>query len=161
MTDKQQPAFPTQQSIREAYKARLDQVLDSALAEFNPDRALDAATRKLAESRQQAVWNLLGLTDKWGKWEYDSHRKDSPLANWLASEVSAKLYDFMNELILSELDNVKAALKKRIKSQMTSAVVDHLEWNTRHKAEEAAKDIADECIREATAELLKEINPEN
>lgn len=161
MTDKQAPELPTKQSIREAYKARLDEVLDNALAEFNPDRALDAATRKLAEARQQAVWNLLGLTDKWGKWEFDSHREDSPLSQWLTSEVQTKLHDFMNELVMSELDGIKATLKKRIKSQIKAVVVEHIEWNIRNRAGAAASRIADACITEATRELLADINPEN
>ena len=144
--------------LRDEHIAKLQEGFAKALDEFSPDRALYDLTARLSDARQQAVWNLLGLTDKWGKWEASGgYGTPTPIQKWMSAEIADKLHAFMNELIADELDGIKESMHKQIKAIVTKKIKEQAQWDLERKVEATVDEISNKVVEEVRKEITKEL----
>jgi hypothetical protein len=144
--------------LRADHVAKLQEGFTKALDEFNPDQALETLTARLSDAQQQAVWNALGLQDRWGRWEVNTvSGKASPIGQWITAEIQDKLRAFMQELVKDEIDNIKAGMRTKIKTLIIKEIKAQAEWQLEKLVESTVEDVAKKLIDEVREEIEQEL----
>ena len=127
-----------------ANDAVADQVAESIIADLNAQK-------------RAVTLNLLGLSDKWGKWEVEN--RDSPITKCLAEAAKATVMQWVNDVVvevLTEERKMKAknaardALKKHVEGMIKDITQD---YTLRQKAEVMVEAMMQKAADEVRDEL--------
>ena len=130
-----------------ANDAVADQVAESIIADLNAQK-------------RAVTLSLLGLTDKWGKWEVES--RESPITKHLAEAAKATVMQWVNDAVVEVLTEerkvkVKNTVKNAIKAHIEGIVKDHVhDYTIRKKAE----GLVDTMLQKAADEVRDELGLE-
>lgn len=145
--------------LKDTHIEKMREALAKSLDEFNPDQILEDITSKLRESRHQAVWAALGLDNRWGGWEVSQsfNGRASPIGEWITSEIKDKLRAFMQELVASEIDNIKKGLRTKVKAAIVKEITAQSDWQLRKMVETTVEEVSASVVSELRGEIEKEL----
>lgn len=133
------------QDITAAVKA----AVEAMPTPLNMDEIVRDAMKVLRSERTNAVWALLGLENKWGKWEIDHcNGRESPVSRWVNSEGVAPIKAFMDEHLGDILEKKKEEFRKQIRPNIAKQLDGHMR---------AAMELGYQTRREFESVLLEEI----
>ncbi len=127
-----------------ANDAVADQVAESIIADLNAQK-------------RAVTLSLLGLTDKWGKWEIES--RDSPITKHLAEGAKTAVNQWINEAVVEVLTEerkvkIKNTVKNAIKAHIEGIVKDSVhDYSIRKKAETLVETMLQRAADEVRDEL--------
>lgn len=102
------------------FRRLLDDQMREELATLDPRVVLGAVTKRLQEHRDEMIWNLLGLSEKWGKWEVDHcNGRNSPITQYLTAEVGDQVREFVRGIAQEVLtEPVKAKIRAAVEAEL-------------------------------------------
>jgi len=127
-----------------ANDAVADQVAESIIADLNAQK-------------RAVTLNLLGLSDKWGRWEVES--RESPITKHLAGVAQAAITQWVNEVVVEVLTEerkmkVKNAARNALKAHVETMIKDTAQdYSLRQKAEAMVEAMMQKAADEVRDEL--------
>ena len=127
-----------------ANDAVADQVAESIIADLNAQK-------------RAVTLSLLGLTDKWGRWEVEG--RDSPITKYLAEAAKATVMQWVNDVVVEVLTEerkmkVKNAARDALKKHVEGMVKDITQdYTLRQKAEVMVEAMMQKAADEVRGEL--------
>ena len=127
-----------------ANDAVADQVAESIIADLNAQK-------------RAVTLSLLGLTDKWGRWEVEG--RDSPITKYLAEAAKATVMQWVNDVVVEVLTEerkmkVKNAARDALKKYVEGMVKDITQdYTLRQKAEVMVEAMMQKAADEVRGEL--------
>lgn len=127
-----------------ANDAVADQVAESIIADLNAQK-------------RAVTLNLLGLSDKWGRWEVEN--RDSPITKYLAEAAKATVMQWVNDVVVEVLTEER---KMKVKNAARDALKKHVEgmikditqdYTLRQKAEAMVVAMMQKAADEVRGEL--------
>ena len=134
--------------------------------QLDVDGIVQHAMRVLRSEQSNALWIMLGMEDKWGKWEFDNcNGRKGVIEKWIESNCTAELSRFLQEQLGEVLEARKAQFKAEIRGVLLKEVhamisnITKVPWETRRTFEgvqlEMIKEVVNERKEEIRAEVLK------
>jgi uncharacterized membrane-anchored protein YjiN (DUF445 family) len=127
-----------------ANDAVADQVAESIIADLNAQK-------------RAVTLSLLGLTDKWGKYEVES--RESPITKHLTEAARATVMQWVNDAVVEVLTEerkvkVKNTVKNALKARIEGIVKDNVhDYNIQKKAEAMVETMLQKAADEVRDEL--------
>ena len=127
-----------------ANDAVADQVAESIIADLNAQK-------------RAVTLNLLGLSDKWGRWEVEN--RESPVTKHLAGVAQAAITQWVNDVVVEVLTEER---KMKVKNAARDALKKHVEgmikditqdYTLRQKAEVMVEAMMQKAADEVRGEL--------
>lgn len=151
--------------MAEAIKA----AVGSMPCQLDVDTIVQHAMRVLRSEQSNALWVMLGLSDKWGKWEFDNcNSRKGAIEDWIRDNCMSELSKFMQAEFGEILELKKAEFRKDIRAKIIKDVdkligdVGTVPWETKRKFEavqlETIKEIVQEMREEIRVEVLKSMS---
>lgn len=155
----------------------LSKAIKAAVAEMpcqlDVDGIVQHAMRVLRSEQSNALWVMLGLEDKWGKWEFDNcNQRKGQIEGWIRDNCMNELSKFMQSELGEILEQKKAQFRAEVRKDLLREVdgmikgIGKVPWETKRMFEniqaEVVKEVLAERREEIRAEVLKamSIDPE-
>lgn len=117
--------------------------------------------RDLEAQKREVTMKLLGLDNRWGKWEVNRSGSGgtSPITEYLAAEGRDLVKSWVNEAVKEVLT---ADAKDKFMKQCKAAIIKDLKdttssYQVREYADSVVKDLRMKLMKEAAADLRKEL----
>lgn len=151
----------------EAQREALAKAVKAAVAELpctiDVDNVVAHAMRVLRSEQSNAIWVMLGLEDKWGKWEFDNcNGRKGVIEGWIRDNCMSQLSEFMQselgEILELKKEQFRAEIRKDLLREVDNMIknISKVPWETRRAFEE----IQSQEVRKIVAEKQEEIRAE-
>lgn len=150
---------PTMQEV--AAKLR-DKFIEAAGQTAN-DVDMKAVTlevvRDLNASKREVTLKLLGLDNRWGKWEVDHcNGRKSPVGELIDAECTAMIQQWTNEVIKEVLtDEMRLKTKAAIKKAFLGEISDRYNYKTREMVTRSAESLVATLVKDVKHEFEVEL----
>jgi hypothetical protein len=116
----------------------------------------------LNKDRHAVIWKLLGMDDKWGKWEVDHcNGRESPITRMMAQAVEEEVKQWLVEAIREVVDANRPKLKAEFRSAFKKDFQEKARWYTRDYANKAAMEVIHEIRQEVEKEFKQGVRDAN
>lgn len=163
-TEAPAPATPvtpmTPKEIADKLRAKFIVAATAVANDAVADQVAESIIADLNAQKRAVTLSLLGLTDKWGKWEVES--RESPITKHLAEAAKATVMQWVNDAVVEVLTEerklkVKNTVKNALKAHIEGIVKDHVhDYTIRKKAE----GLVDTMLQKAADEVRDELGLE-
>lgn len=150
----------TVQEIAAKFKDMFVEVSTERADRADAEEVVGEIIRDLEAQKREVTMKLLGLDNRWGKWEVDrSNGRPSPITDYLAAEGKDLVKSWVNEAVKEVLT---ADAKDKFMKQCRAALIKDLKditssYQVREYADSVVKDLRMKLMKEAAAELRKEL----
>ena len=141
-------------------KAKFVQAVTEVANDAHAESVTEQIINDLNAQKRQVTLNLLGLQDRWGKWEVDHcNGRESPITQYLAEGAKETIKQWINEAVAEVLttelkSKVMQDAKKAIRAEVQNLVRDQTHgYNLR----ERAKPVIDGWFNKAANEVREEL----
>lgn len=141
-------------------KAEFEANTAKAISEFDSEAVLKEIVADLTKVKRQVTWKLLGLENKWGKWEVDRcNGRTSPITEMLAAETRDGLSKFIQETAAKVVADLQRDDKytERFRDAVMKELESNLEYQTRQAAANAAHLICNEVMMLEVNKIREEL----
>lgn len=136
--------------LHEKFLAYAEEQLDAT----DPKEFMDSIVKDLENQKRAVTLKLLGMDNRWGKWEVDHcNGRSSPITTHIAAAVEPLLTEWMEKVVVEELRKEMSKTTTGIKNAMRAEVLRLIEW----KSSEYAKKLGEELLEKASDELKAEL----
>lgn len=133
----------------------------SKLADETDAKAVAAELIKDLNSQKRAVaLRLLGMEDKWGRWEIDHcNQRKSTITEMLDAEVVGLVRQWVNDAVEEVItEELKTSTKNKVKTAIRGAIKQLVDDHTGHyKTYDIAKGVVAGLVSEASSEIKAEL----
>ena len=139
--------------LRSKFIAAATEIANDAVA----DQVAESIIADLNAQKRAVTLNLLGLSDKWGKWEVEN--RESPITKHLAGVAQAAITQWVNEVVVEVLTEerkmkVKNAARNALKAHIERMLADTTQdYSLRQKAEAMVVAMMQKAADEVRGEL--------
>ena len=117
--------------------------------------------RELKERQGDVVWKLLGLDNRWGKWEVDHcNGRTSPITNYLTEATRGVVESWINEAVTEVLtengEKLRALAKKAVQKEVRENLERRIQRHAYEVMDKRAAAIASEIVEQAMSEVRAE-----
>lgn len=172
MATRKKPATTTAQGPTEITATTVQEVaekLKTAFLEVSSERAnrrdatevVSELIRDLEAQKAEITMKLLGMDNKWGRWEVDHcNGRHSPITQEIDAQAKSTVRDWVNAAIKEVLtDEARSAFLKKCKAEIIKDVTNITEsYETQQYAKQKIDTIRKSLIDLAAAELKSELN---
>lgn len=150
----------TVQEIAAKFKDMFVEVATERASRDDAEAVVAEIVRDLEAQKREVTMKLLGLDNRWGKWEVDhGNNRSSPITDMIASEGRDLIKAWVNEAVKEVLT---ADAKDKFMKQCKAALVKDLKditgsYSVREYAETTVKQIRMRFMEEAAKELRAEL----
>lgn len=158
------PASPvapmTPAEMAAVLKAKFVQAVSEVANDAHAEAITEQIVNDLNKQKRQVTLRLLGLEDRWGKWEVDHcNGRESPITKYLAEGARQTIQQWINEAVAEVLTTelktkVMQDAKKAIHAEVKDIV--HNKTNT-YNLRELATPVIDEWFTLAANEVREEL----
>lgn len=142
--------------FKDKLRLMLEESLTKHTSALNIDQFNHMVVRELEQQRSKVIWMLLGLTDKWGRWEVDTHNKSSAMINYISAQTEPLVQAWVDEALQKALSNKNAAYRRTI-DRLEEHILSQLERGIQQEAWRKIDTKAKELAAQLVAELVKEV----
>lgn len=142
------------------YKTTAQQAMvDKAEQLFDPQKFADAIMADLTKRRSEVTLKLLGLDNRWGKWEVDHcNGRQSPINDYLTEATRQQVQTWVVEAVETELanggtDKVRAAMRAAVRNHLKGLSYD-VERHIRRMIDDHAIAVAKQVMEEMLADAV-------
>ena len=150
----------TVQEIAAKFKDMFVEVSTKRADRADAEEVVGEIIRDLEAQKREVTMKLLGLDNRWGKWEVDHcNGRPSPITDYLATEGKDLVRSWVNEAVKEVLT---ADAKDKFMKQCKAALIKDLKditssYQVREYADSVVKDLRMKLMKEAAADLRKEL----
>lgn len=150
----------TVQEIAAKFKDMFVEVSTERADRADAEEVVGEIIRDLEAQKREVTMKLLGLDNRWGKWEVTrSNGLPSPITDYLATEGRDLVKSWVNEAVKEVLT---ADAKDKFMKQCRAALIKDLKditssYQVREYADSVVKDLRMKLMKQAAAELRKEL----
>lgn len=152
-------------TVTEAVKA----AVGALPCQLDASQIVEQAMRILRSEQSNALWVMLGMADKWGKWEFDNcNGRKGAIEDWIKAHCLDELGAFMKAELGEVLELKKEEFRKGIRAAILKDVdgiikdISKTPWETKRAFEsiqqETIKEVIKETREEIRAEVLRSMN---
>lgn len=128
--------------------------LTASAAELDVKALTGEIVRDLNAAKREVVMKLLGLDNRWGKWEIDHcNGRTSPAIQHIAADSEPIIAQWFNDAVKEVLT---AEMEKKFRNDMLLAIKKEVEDVVRNKVRDHARTLAETMMREAVAQVKAE-----
>lgn len=147
----------TKPLTREELVARMQAITEAAVVEalqdFTPQDIVRQIQEDMAKSRAEITLKVLGLDNRWGRWEVDHcNGRMSALTGLLSTQLTHELETMVRELA----DEVFATEGPKIRAALKKAVTVELAETTRRAGHRQLRDMAETYVARIAKEVFNE-----
>ena len=157
------PMTMTPREIAEVIKAKFVAAATEVANDAHGESVAMEIINDLNAQKRAVTLRLLGLDDKWGKWEVDHcNGRESPITEYLVKESEGAIRKWVNEAVQETLTtefqakvmrDAKAAIKKEVMNQVDTALEGY-------RLGQMAKPIIEGLFQQAANEVREELGLE-
>lgn len=150
----------TVQEIAAKFKDMFAEVSTERADRADAEAVVGEIIRDLEAQKREVTMKLLGLDNRWGKWEVDHcNGRTSPVTEYLASEGRDLIKAWVNEAVKEVMT---ADAKDKFMKQCRAALIEDLKditssYKVREYAESIVKDLRMQLMKQAAKELRAEL----
>lgn len=156
-----EPTVPlTPREIADKMRAKFIVAATDVANDMVVDQVAESIISDLNTQKREVTLKLLGLDNRWGKWELDHcNGRESPITKYLAESAEATIKAWVNEAVAEVLTEER---KKKIQNTAKRAMQIEVEmmietytkgYRLREKAEHVVKALVDKAADEVRVEL--------
>jgi hypothetical protein len=150
----------TPQEIAEVIKAKFVTAASEVANDAHGESVAKEIVNDLNAQKRDVTLRLLGLDNRWGKWEVDHcNGRESPITKYLAAEAKETIRGWVNEAVQEVLTTeLKSKVMKDAKSALRKGIEEHVRDNTgSYRLGEQTKPIIDALFQRAADEVREEL----
>lgn len=150
----------TVQEIAAKFKDMFVEVATERADRADAESVIGEIIRDLEAQKREVTMKLLGLDNRWGKWEVDHcNGRTSPITDYLAAEGKDLVKSWVNEAVKEVLT---ADAKDKFMKQCRAALIKDLKditssYQVREYSDSVVKDLRMKLMKEAAADLRAEL----
>ena len=155
-TEKPQPDMS---SIAAMLRNRFVDCAASAANEADVEQVMDVVIKDLNAAKREVTLKMLGLENRWGKWEVDHcNGRNSPISAYLDEECKALVKEWVQSAVKEVLTKeLKAKKKKEITDSIKSELANQASYSTRTMIMHAVENFNKQILDNVTNELRQEL----
>lgn len=140
---------------------KAEAALRAAVTELDTDKFVASVIGRLRQHQNNAIWKLLGLEDRWGKWEVDHcNGRSSPITQYLSSAVEPTVRDWVNQAVREVIETDGEVMRTQVLGALRKEIEDRYKRELRNSAVNAINTAAAEHGKAIAAKLLAEVTGE-
>jgi hypothetical protein len=153
------PPPPTMQEIAVKLRDRFVEVAGSVANDVNMEAVTHEVIKDLNASKREVTLKMLGLDNRWGKWEVDHcNSRKSPVQSLIDDTCMEMVTTWVNDTIKEVLtDEMKKKIKANIKAAFLSEIGDRHSYHARKMISEHAENIVTQMITDIKREIEVEL----
>jgi len=162
MTAKKAPLKLNRSEIVKRLRERADEAMTQELGLFDTNAFGQKIVRDLDKARNDVVWWLLGLDNKWGKWEIDHcNGRSSVFTEYMTDATRDVVAEWVNtavtEVLAEQATKMRTDIKKAIAAELTKIASDYrVGCSIRGAVDERVHAIVNETADELFADIIDE-----
>lgn len=146
----------TETLIAEA-RAKIATAMSTTVQELDTDKFAAACVKQLKARQSDVIWKLLGLDDRWGKWEVDHcNGRNSRITEYLSQASKARIEEWLNQAIAETLNSTPAPITKALRDEVRRRYQSTLNRTLLEAAEQAGRAHAEKLMEQLQAEITLE-----
>lgn len=131
-------AVRTRQEALDTFRAQVEESIANNLNLLDPNAVLRDIVADINKSKNEVVWALLGMSNRWGKWEVDHcNGRTSEVSQWIAGQVKDEFDKFMLETTREVLAEVQAITRNQLKKAFKAEIEAAIAYGIRNHVSEA------------------------
>ena len=141
-------------------KAKFVQAVSDVANDAHAESVTEQIVNDLNAQKRQVTLNLLGLQDRWGKWEVDHcNGRESPITKYLAEGARETIKQWVNEAVAEVLTTeLKSKIMKDAKKAIHNEIQDIVRNKTNtYNLRELATPVIDGWFDKAADEVREEL----
>ena len=140
------------------FEETVETKLMQGISEFNTDAIARQLVNDLAEKKNAAIMTLLGIKHTFGKWEVDTHNKNSPIINIMATGAEPMVREWVESATKKALAELK---KNEYEDKFSKAIhrylTDNIEWRINREASRIVEMLVEEAVNVKVQEMRAKI----
>lgn len=133
----------------------------SELNTLNADDFKLDIIQNIEKTRAQVVWKILGMDNRWGKWEIDHcNGRTSPLSEFLTEQIREPLQEWLAEAAREVFEEERATAKMKLKQAVKQEIKTRLSRANYEEVQRIVANFVHEIVEEVKLELTTDILPE-
>ena len=150
---------PTMKEVADRLRSQFIHVAGTVANEVDMESVTQEVIKDLNASKREVTLKLLGLDNRWGKWEVDhGNSRKSPVGDIISDECRAMVTQWVNDTIKEVLtDEMKAKTKAHIKKAFIAEINDRHSYEHRRLVSSEASDIVTRMVADIKRECEVEL----
>lgn len=150
----------TPKEIAEKMRAKFIEAASATANDVVADQVVESITDDLNKQKREVTLRLLGLDNRWGKWEVDHcNGRESPITKYLTAQaanvIAAWVNDAVKEVLTTEMQakimrDAKGAIRKELNDLVQNATAGY-------HLNQRAKPFLDDLMQKAADEVREEL----
>lgn len=156
-----EPTIPlTPREIADKMRAKFIVAATDVANDMVADQVAESIISDLNAQKREVTLKLLGLDNRWGKWDVDHcNGRSSPITAYLAESAQEVIKAWVNEAVVEVLTEerkkkIQNAAKRAMQVQVEVMIETHTKgYHLRERAEHVVKALMDKAANEVRVEL--------
>ena len=149
----------TMQEVAAALRNRFIEVAGDVANDVDMEAVTKEVIQDLNASKREVTLKLLGMDNRWGKWEVDHcNGRKSPIGDIVNAECSAMVTQWVNDTIKEVLtDEMRLKTKVAIKKAFIAEITDRQSYHSRKMVSDRVEDIVTRMVDAIKYEIEVEL----
>lgn len=155
----QDKPLPTVQEIAEELKTRFIECAAAAANEADVNQVMNAVIKDLNAAKREVTLKMMGLDNRWGKWEVDHcNGRSSPISQYLNEECSRMIGEWVRASIKEVLtEEMRGKMKKEIDAAFRNELREASGYRIRSQISDHVESFVNDILKGAADELREEL----
>jgi hypothetical protein len=158
MTETKKP-MPTMQEVAATLRERFVEVAGSVANDVNMEAVTHEVIKDLNASKREVTLKMLGMDNRWGKWEVDHcNSRSSPVQTLIDDACKEMVTTWVNDTIKEVLtDEMRLKTKVAIKKAFIAEIGDRHSYHARKMVTDRAEGIVSRMVDDIKHEIEVEL----